>query len=123
VSSLDQWSTQNDQPPSKRSKVIKALYRESIGRRMKQRELTESSLVEAKLFLMRLEGELRKAQDIDYSAIHKNIEFCSGIYENAYGCLLREIDKLEEAVTARYEYLEECLRGERLHHIQSMERL
>jgi hypothetical protein len=91
---------------------------------MKQRELTESSmLIEAKLFLMRLESELRKAQDINYDAIHKNIEFCSGIYENAYGGLLREIGRLEEAVASRHEELEECLRGERTHHIQSMERL
>jgi hypothetical protein len=63
---------------------------------MKQRVLTESSLIiEAKMFLLRLEAGLRKAEDINYQAIHKNMEFCSGIYENHYGSILREIQRLK----------------------------
>jgi hypothetical protein len=68
-------------------------------------------MIEGRLFLMRLESELRKAHDINYEAIHKNIEFCSGIYENAYGCLLREIAKLQTLLRNRLEVIEECLRG------------
>lgn len=62
---LDQWTCQNYHP--NKSKIIKALFREEVGKRMKQRELTESSqVIEAKLFLLRLEGELKKASDINY---------------------------------------------------------
>lgn len=57
---------------------------------MKQREMSESPLVvETRLFLLRLDSELKKAEDINYDAVYKNLEFCSGIYENLYGTLLR----------------------------------
>lgn len=91
---------------------------------MKQRELTESSLViEAKLFLLRLDSEAKKTNDINYDAIHKNIEFCSGLYENIYGGILKELDKFKTSLLARQEMLEEGLREERMQHIQTMENL
>jgi hypothetical protein len=39
-----------------------------------------------------------------------------------FGTLLREISRLKEALTARYEILEENLKDERMQHIRSMEK-
>lgn len=59
---LDQWTCHNHQSTYRPSKIIKAAFRESIGRRMKQRDLSESPLVvETRLFLLRLDSELKKA--------------------------------------------------------------
>ena len=50
--------------------------------------------MDAKLFFMRLESELKKANDINYNSIYKNIEYCSGVYEKLYGNLLKTVDNL-----------------------------
>lgn len=72
---------------------------------------------------MRLNSELKKAEDINYDAVYKNLEFCSGIYENLYGTLLRQAEKLKKSLEEQYRALEESLRTERTNHIKSMEKL
>ena len=70
------------------------MNKEFIHRRSFHR-LTESAItMDAKLFFMRLESELKKANDINYNSIYKNIEYCSGVYEKLYGSLLKTVDNL-----------------------------
>ncbi len=54
------------------------------------------------MYLLRLDSELKKVQDINYDSMYKNIEYCSGYYENFYADILRVLDKFIEDLTARF---------------------
>ena len=62
----------------------------------------EGWLMEPKVYLLRLDSELKKVQDINYDSMYKNIEYCSGYYENFYADILRVLDKFIEDLTARF---------------------
>ena len=45
------------------------------------------------LFLVQLDSELLKIKKINYGAIYQNIEYCKGMYVNAFNGLLRTLQK------------------------------
>ena len=50
------------------------------------------------MYLLRLDGELKKVHDINYSSMFKNPEYCSGVYETFYDDILKEINQFLSAV-------------------------
>lgn len=79
--------------------------------------------MDAKLYLVRLESELKKVYEIDYPSIFKNIEYCSGMYENFYGMILKTLQRSIDLLAVKYRELGESVQKDRLMHIKSMEKL
>ena len=64
----------------------------SIPKKLKTIDLVDSAcLMETKMYLLSLDNELKKAEDINYSSMCKNPEYCSGFYENFYSDILKAL--------------------------------
>lgn len=54
--------------------------------------------MDVQLYIARVDNELQKIGQMNYFSIYKNLEYCSGVYENSFNSLLKNINKYKNIV-------------------------
>lgn len=52
------------------------------------------------MFIAKIDNELQKIAETNYFSIYKNMQYCSGVYENSFNSLLKKIAKNKVSLQA-----------------------
>lgn len=56
--------------------------------------------MDVQLYVARVDNQLQKIGELNYFSIYKNLEYCSGVYENSFNALLKMIAKYRSLIQA-----------------------
>lgn len=79
--------------------------------------------MDAQLFIAKVDSELEKIGEINYFSIYKNMEYCSGVYENAFNSLLKNIERFRAVIQDEVEEIELKLQIQREEHLKKVHEL
>ena len=89
VTMLEQWTNRLPQ-----KLVLTQPVKKNLRRCTRIIQLTEPpGIIQARIFLTRLQDELDKVETINYQSIYKNLEYCASLYYNFYDRLLNTVDE------------------------------
>lgn len=91
--------------PTKKTKAminthnISFLYRSADLKRQKTKEFGNNyKFMDAHLYIAKLDSELQKIGEVNYFSIYKNMQYCSGVYENGFNNLLKNIERFRTMI-------------------------